>query len=70
MQYLVLMLMKLSVWNHNLRLQADHFPDPQIYLKGFVNNKPVFDRKWTFIDCVSQITTGGQDDWAHASWHM
>ena len=62
--------MTLSVWNHNVRLQADYFLDPQIYSQGFVNNKPVFDRKLTFIGRVSQFSTGGQDDYAHASRHM
>ena len=66
MQYLLLTLMTLSVWNHNIRLQADHFLDPQIYYRGFVNNKPVFDRKLIFIDCVSQFSTVGQDDYAHS----
>ena len=61
--------MTLSVKNHNVRLQADHFLDPQIYSKGFVNNKPVFDRRLTFIDRVSQVSTGGQDDYVHASQH-
>ena len=61
--------MTLSVWNHNIRLQADNFMDPQIQTKGFVNNKPVFDRKLTFIDRVSQFSSGGQDDYPHASRH-
>ena len=37
-----------------------------MYSKGFVNNKLGFDRTLTFIDCVSQFSTGGQDDYAHA----
>ena len=57
-QYLVLTLLTLSVWNHTVRLQGYHFLDLQIYSKGFVNNKPVFDRKLTFIDCVSQFSIG------------
>ena len=68
-QYLVLTLMTLSVWNHNVRLHADRFLDPQIYSKGFVNNKPVFDRKSTSINRISQFSTGGQDDYEHASRH-
>ena len=46
-QYLVLTLMTLHVivCNDNVRLQADTFLDPQIYSRGFVNSKPVFDRK-------------------------
>ena len=48
-QYLVLALLMLSVRNHKIRLQADHFLDPQTYSKGFVNNKPVFDRKLTVL---------------------
>ena len=40
-----------------------------MYSKGFVNNTLVFDKKLTFIDCVSQFSTGGQDDYAYASWH-
>ena len=65
-QYVVL---TLSIWNNNVRLQADHFLEPQIYSKGFFNNKPVFDRKLTFNDCVSQFSTEGQVDYAHASHH-
>ena len=38
---------------------ADSFLDPQIYSKGFVNNKTFFDRKLTFIDRVSQLSTWG-----------
>ena len=37
--------------------------------KGFVNNKPVFDRKMTLIDCVSHFSTVVQGDYAHASQH-
>ena len=38
----------------------------QICSKGFVNNKLIFDRKLTFIERVSQFSTGGgQDDYAH-----
>ena len=63
-----LTLMKLSpttdatstLWNHNVR----HFLDLKIYSKGFVNNKPVFDIKLTFIGHVSQFSAGGQDDCA------
>ena len=44
--------MTLSVWNHNVRLQADHFLDPQTYSKDSVNNKPFFDRQVTFVDRV------------------
>ena len=47
----------------------DYFLDPQKYYKGFVNNKPVFDRKLTLIDCVSQFSTGSQDDYVHARRH-
>ena len=61
--------MALSVWNHNVRLQADRCLDPQIYAKGFVNNKSGFGWKLTFIDSVSQFSTGGQGDYAHASRH-
>ena len=61
--------MRLSVSNHKVRLHADHFLDPHIFSKGFVNNKPVFDRKSTFIDCVSQFSTGGQDDYLYTSRH-
>ena len=70
-QYSVLTLLTLTVWNHNVGLQADHFQDLQIYSKGFVNNKPIFDRKLTFIERVSQFSTGGggEDDYAHASQH-
>ena len=68
-QYLVLTLLTLCVLNYNVRLQADHFLDPQIHSKGFVNNKPVFDRKLTVFDRVSQFSTGGQYDYAHASRH-
>ena len=56
MQYLVL---TLSVWNQNVMLQNDLFLDPQIFFKGFVNKKPVFGRKLTFINCASQFFTGG-----------
>ena len=38
-----------------------------MYFKGFVNNKPAFDRKLTFIDRVSQFSTMGQDEYLHAS---
>ena len=55
--------------NHNVRRQADQFLDPQIFSKGFVNNKPVFGRKLTLIDRVSQFSTGGQDDYAYAGRH-
>ena len=54
---------------------TDNFLDPQIYSKGFVINKLVFDRKFTFIDRVSQFSTfllgegRGQDDYMHASRH-
>ena len=63
--------MTLSVCNHNARLQTDNFLDPQIYSKDFVINKLDFDRKFTFIDRVSQFSTvgGGQDDYARVSWH-
>ena len=61
--------MALSVRNHNVRLQVDHFLDPQIYFKGFVNNKPIFNRNLTFIDSASQFSTGGQDDYARDRWH-
>ena len=50
--------MTLSIWNHNVRLQADHLLDPQINSKGFVNNKPVFDRKLTFIDSFHSFLLG------------
>ena len=40
-----------------------------MYPNGFVHNKPVFDRNLTFIDPVSHFSTGGQDDYAHASRH-
>ena len=39
---------------------AENFLDPQMYSKGFVNNKTFFDRKLTCIDRVSQLSTGGQ----------
>ena len=58
MQYFVLTLLTLNVSNHNVRLQADQILDPKIHSKGFVNNKPFFDRNLTFIDCVSQFSTG------------
>ena len=47
-------------------MQAGHFLHPQVYSKGFVNNKLIFDKKLTFIDCVSQFSTGVQDDYVHA----
>ena len=50
--------MTLIVWNHNKRLQADHFLDPQIYTKGFANNKPIFDRKSTFIEVFNSFLLG------------
>ena len=59
-QYLVLTLMTLRVRNHNVRLQADHFLDPQIYSKCFVNKNPFFYTKLTFIDRVSQFLLGGR----------
>ena len=37
-----------------------------MYSKGFLNNKPVFDRKLTFTDCVSHFSTGGEDDYTHS----
>ena len=60
-QYSVLTLIEFNVSNHNRRLLADHFLDPQVHSNCFVNNKPVFDRKLTFIDHVSQSSTVGQD---------
>ena len=47
-------------------VQADYFLNPQIYCKVFVNNKPVFDRKLTFIERVLQFSTGGQEGFPHA----
>ena len=61
--------MTLNISNHSGRLHADHFLDLQIYYKGFVNNKRIFDRNWTLIDDVSQFSTGGQDGYAHISKH-
>ena len=64
--------MKLNVSNHSVGLLADNFLDPQVYSKGFVNNKPVFDRNLTFIDhaSLSQVSTGDQDCYANSSRHM
>ena len=50
--------MTLNISNHNGRLLADQLLVPQNYSKGFVNNKPVFDRNLTFIDHVSQFLRG------------
>ena len=61
--------MTVSVSKRNGRLLVGHFLNPQIYSKAFMNNKPVFDRNLTFIDHVSQFSTGGQDGYVHTSRH-
>ena len=59
--------MILNVSNHKASLLVDHFFDQQVHSNPFVNNKPIFDRNFTFNDHVSHFSTGGQDGYMHTS---
>ena len=56
--------MTLNGSNKNVRFLADRFLIHKI-ISRVLNNKPVFDRNLTFLDHVSQSSTGGQDGYAH-----
>ena len=61
--------MTLSVSKHAERLPADHFLDPQIYSKGFVNDKPVFVEIGRLLTMFHRFSSGGQDVNAHTKRH-
>ena len=51
--------------NPTVKSPSDHFIDPNSMPRPFLNNKPMVDSKFAFIDPVSAVYYGGQLGYVH-----